>query len=111
MPKNPWQSHLNRWIDADERLVRRSLVVREMASYYSVSEKTIKRDLAAFRALGMRIERRYWRDPGYRRGDHFYGYAKDQRPLFTRHTTITVRELLLALVMLLPRRRNLINPN
>lgn len=79
MPKNSSVTILKRWLEMDALLGNYGLSVSSFARRWNVSEKTIRRDIAAFRAIGQRIVCRRADDEVdiYR---HFY--ERGVKPLF-----------------------------
>jgi hypothetical protein len=81
MPKNPTTEILRRWRDMDLQL-RSSygLVIPRFARQWKVSEKTVRRDLAAFKELGLELVQ------DVREGEihPMWHYARGHGPLFHR---------------------------
>jgi hypothetical protein len=84
--KNKAPAILRRWISLDHALHNRSLNIRFFAKRTHVTEKTIRRDIKAFKWLG----KKYGRDVYfYREGaEYVWGYAYGTGrplPLFTEN--------------------------
>jgi hypothetical protein len=87
MPINSSTEILRRWMVMDKVLAgNRGLHVPTFAEEWEVSERQVKRDLAAFRALGQEIELEYvGRKTDVREYHHHYVRKKDVRPLFVQN--------------------------
>jgi hypothetical protein len=62
MPKNSSLDVLRRWQAMDHELRSGKLFVAPFARRRKVSLKTVRRDLAVFRGLGQRMDRKYERE-------------------------------------------------
>lgn len=100
MPKNTTADILRRWREMDLLLWRWELHIPKFAKKWGVSEKTVYRDIAAFKALGQHPQPQPWWGAGYadsradaaKRDEKYYdggvliwGYVRTKcKPLF-RH--------------------------
>lgn len=101
MPKNAYLVRLKRWMDMDKQLAQGGLNVYEFADEWKVSTKTVERDIADFRALGMEIVRGVTLDrdenPIPRRNKEdgwIFAYRQPINPLFFNSISPTVLEVL-----------------
>jgi NADH/NAD ratio-sensing transcriptional regulator Rex len=79
MPKNSSTAVLRRWQALDRHLRDGNLLVRYFAEQWGVSEKTIRRDLDAFRQLGQRTMKGYEQEIA----EWWWRYERGVEPLFT----------------------------
>ena len=73
---------LRRWVAMDAALSKLGLELRPFAKQWDVSEKTIRRDLEAFRELGQDMTCDC-ESPSRRHGQYMWFYALGVDPLFT----------------------------
>jgi hypothetical protein len=76
---------LRRWMAMDRGLSTLGLELGVFAKQFDVSEKTVRRDLEAFRELGKEMMCDCDR-PGRRYGQYTWFYASGVDPLFTCNT-------------------------
>lgn len=81
MPKNSSIQVLRRWQELDAALTRGWLNLRRSAERLGTNERTLKRDIAAFRAMGQTIESARSEPWGEIR-EYVKRYAPGTKPLF-----------------------------
>lgn len=79
MPKNSSTLILKRWREMDRLLCHYQLDVLTFANEWSVSTKTVRRDLAAFRELGQKLRKSHDDETN----EWYWSYEKGTTPLFS----------------------------
>ena len=83
MPPNSSLTILKRWQAMDAALAKKELNIRGFAKDWKVSQKTVRRDLEAFKKVGKKVQNR--RGIFYDVLLSLWGYQEGVEPLFSKN--------------------------